>query len=165
MATGPRGEDEGLYRLLNVPPGASPAEIGRAYRHLAQASHPDTHPDDADAPRRFLAITEAYEILSDPQRRARYDRDQLRTASPQPGPAAQPKRPRPAGPIPAVVFLEPGVPVGPTVIAAPPTGPTGPTPLMVGPLHWRPDPDPSRGPIPSTDMQILLHALQRLGWW
>jgi DnaJ domain len=165
LAISKRNDDEGLYRLLNVPPDASRAEISRAYRRQAQASHPDTHPDDADAPRRFLAITEAYEILSDPQRRARYDRDQPRPFSPQPSPAASPKPPRPARPVPAVVFLEPGALVGPTVISTPSAGPSGPPPLMVGPLHWRPDPDPSRGPAPSAHMQTLLRALQRLGWW
>jgi DnaJ domain len=157
--------DGGLYHLLNVPPGASPAEISRAYRRLAQASHPDTHPDDADAPRRFLAITEAYETLSDPQRRARYDRHQPRPVSPQPAPAASPTPPRPARPVPPVVFLQAQALVGPTVIGGPSTGPSGPTPLMVGPLHWRPDPGPSPRPAPSADRQTLLRALQRLGWW
>jgi hypothetical protein len=160
LAISRRHDYEELYRLLNVPPGASRADISRAYRRLAQASHPDTHPDDDDAPRRFLAITEAYEILCDPQRRARYDRDQPRPFSPQPSPAASPKPPRPARPVPTVVFLEPRA-----VIGASSTGPSGPTPLMVGPLHWRPDPDPSRRAAPSADMQTLLRALQRLGWW
>jgi hypothetical protein len=165
LAISRRHDGEGLYRLLNVPPGASRAEISRAYRRLAQATHPDTHPDDADAPGRFLAITEAYEILSDPQRRGRYDRDPPRPVSPLPGQAAGPKPARPAGPVPAVAFLEPGAPVGPTVIGAPSTGPSGPTPLVVGPLRWRADPDPSRGPAPGADGQTLLRALQALGWW
>jgi DnaJ domain len=165
LVTSRRNDDEGLYRLLDVPPGASRAEISRAYRRLAQASHPDTHPDDADAPRRFLAITEAYEILSDPQRRARYDRDQPRLFNSQPGPAASPIPPRPAGPVPTVVFGEPGALVGPTVIGARSTGPSGSTPLIVGPLQWRPDPDASRRPAPTADMQALFRALQRLGWW
>jgi curved DNA-binding protein CbpA len=165
MVASRRGEDEGLYRRLNVPPGASPAQIRRAYRRLAQASHPDTHPDDADAPRRFLAITEAYEVLSDPQRRARYDRDRLRTASQQPSPVARPKPPRTAGPLCTVIFIEPTAPTGRTVIGAPTASPSGPTPLMIGPLHWRPDPAPP-GRLPSSaDMQSVLRAFPQLGWW
>src|ERR1700739_1494167 len=93
-------DDEGLYRRLNVPPDASRADIGRAYRRLAQGSHPDAQPGDADPQRRFLAITEAYEILSDPQRRARYDRIHLSTPDPQPArpEPARPRRPAAAPP-------------------------------------------------------------------
>ena len=65
-----RGE---LYSRLEVPPGASHDEIARAYRRLAHDVHPDTHPGDPDAARRFRVITEAYEVLGSPDRRARYD--------------------------------------------------------------------------------------------
>lgn len=63
-----------LYALLGVAPGASREAIGRAYRRLARASHPDVRPDDPGASARFRAITGAYEVLSDPARRASYDR-------------------------------------------------------------------------------------------
>ena len=55
-------------------PGASHDEIARAYRRLAHDAHPDAHPGDPDAPRRFREITEAYEVLANPDRRERYDR-------------------------------------------------------------------------------------------
>ena len=62
------------YALLGVARGASAADLGRAYRRAARATHPDVHPDDAAAAERFHAVTIAYETLSDPQRRASYDR-------------------------------------------------------------------------------------------
>jgi hypothetical protein len=62
-----------LYALLGVNPHASEDEIVRAYRRSALASHPDAHPDDPRASVRFRALTDAYDVLSDPVRRARYD--------------------------------------------------------------------------------------------
>jgi len=65
-----------FYRRLQIGPGASQEEIVRAYRRLAQGVHPDTHPDDPGAAQRFREITEAYQVLADPSRRARYDQVQ-----------------------------------------------------------------------------------------
>ncbi len=142
-----------------------PTEIRRAYRRLAQASHPDTHPGDADAPRRFLAITEAYEILSDPQRRARYDHDQLKPPGQQPSPAARPGPPRPAATPLTFVFVEPATLNRPIIIGSPSNPPDRP-PLVVGPLHWQPEPGPYPATArPAVDMQELLHALRPFGWW
>ena len=62
------------YGLLGVARGASAADLGRAYRRAARATHPDVHPDDVAAAERFHAVTIAYETLSDPRRRAAYDR-------------------------------------------------------------------------------------------
>jgi molecular chaperone DnaJ len=62
------------YAALGVKKSASPDEIKRAFRALAKEYHPDKNPDDLDAGRRFREIMEAYECLSDPQERARYDR-------------------------------------------------------------------------------------------
>jgi curved DNA-binding protein CbpA len=63
-----------LYQLLEVPREASGGEITRAWRRRAAAEHPDRRPRDAAAPARFRALTEAYQVLGDPARRAAYDR-------------------------------------------------------------------------------------------
>ena len=62
------------YELLGVSRDASEADIKRAYRKLARQHHPDANPDDPEAEARFKEIAVAYETLSDPQRRAHYDR-------------------------------------------------------------------------------------------
>lgn len=62
------------YSVLGVSREASADEIKKAFRRLARESHPDANPDDPTAEQRFREIAEAYEVLSDPQRRARYDR-------------------------------------------------------------------------------------------
>jgi molecular chaperone DnaJ len=62
------------YEVLGVERGASDAEIKKAYRKLAKQYHPDVNPGDAAAEAKFKEINEAYEILSDPQKRSQYDR-------------------------------------------------------------------------------------------
>lgn len=62
------------YEVLGVPRSASEEEIKRAYRKLARRYHPDANPDDPEAESRFKEIALAYEILSDPEKRAQYDR-------------------------------------------------------------------------------------------
>ena len=61
------------YEVLGIAPGASDDEIKAAYRKLAKANHPDLHPGDAEAEARFKEINEAYQVLSNPQKRAQYD--------------------------------------------------------------------------------------------
>ena len=61
------------YEILGVGREASDAEIKKAYRTLAKQHHPDLNKDDKSAEERFKEANEAYEILSDPEKRSRYD--------------------------------------------------------------------------------------------
>ncbi|MBO0846870.1 MAG: molecular chaperone DnaJ [Nocardioides sp.] len=65
--------DQDLYALLGVPRDADADTIKKAYRRLARQLHPDVNPDPATQ-ERFKEVSRAYEILSDPQKRAAYDR-------------------------------------------------------------------------------------------
>ncbi len=62
------------YEILGVPRNATIDEIKRAYRRLALKYHPDKNPGDKEAEERFKEICEAYAVLSDPEKRAQYDR-------------------------------------------------------------------------------------------
>lgn len=62
------------YAILGVPADATEDEIRAAYRRLVRDHHPDLHPDRPDAHARMQELNEAYEVLSDPQRRADYER-------------------------------------------------------------------------------------------
>ena len=62
-----------LYEVLGLQKGATEDEIKKAYRQLAKKYHPDLNPGDKDAEAHFKEVGEAYAILSDPQKRARYD--------------------------------------------------------------------------------------------
>ena len=62
------------YETLGVARDATDEELKRAYRKLARQHHPDANPDDAGAEARFKEVSAAYEVLSDPERRSRYDR-------------------------------------------------------------------------------------------
>ena len=66
-----------LYAALGVGREASPEEIKRRYRQLAKELHPDLNPDKPEAAERFGKVTAAYDILSDPEQRARYDRGEI----------------------------------------------------------------------------------------
>ena len=66
-----------LYATLGVSRDASQDDIKRAYRKLAKELHPDLNPDKPEVAERFQQVTAAYDILSDPERRGRYDRGEI----------------------------------------------------------------------------------------
>jgi len=61
------------YKILDVPKSATQEEIKKAYRKLARKMHPDLNPSDKDAHKKFQQINEANEVLSDPEKRKKYD--------------------------------------------------------------------------------------------
>jgi curved DNA-binding protein len=61
------------YEVLGVPKSATQADIKKAFRRLAKQHHPDSNPGDAEAERRFKDVNEAHAVLSDPEKRKRYD--------------------------------------------------------------------------------------------
>ena len=66
-------EYKDYYKTLGVERTATQDEIKKAYRKLAMKYHPDKNPGDKKAEDKFKDINEAQEVLSDPQKRARYD--------------------------------------------------------------------------------------------
>ena len=67
-------ERRDYYEVLGVERSVDAAELKRAYRKLAMEHHPDRNPDDKASEARFKEASEAYQVLSDPEKRARYDR-------------------------------------------------------------------------------------------
>src|SRR5215207_5528768 len=71
-ASGTRKRD--YYEVLGVSPSATEKDIKTAYRKLARKHHPDVNPGDTSAEGLFKEIGEAYSVLSDPEKRKKYDR-------------------------------------------------------------------------------------------
>jgi DnaJ-class molecular chaperone len=65
------------YEVLGVKPDATADEIRKVYRKLAKQFHPDLNPGKPEAEARFKTISAAYDLLSDPEKRARYDRGEI----------------------------------------------------------------------------------------
>ena len=66
-------EKRDYYEVLGLQKGATADEIKKAYRKLAKENHPDLHPGDKACEERFKEVNEAYEVLSDDDKRAKYD--------------------------------------------------------------------------------------------
>ena len=64
---------ENLYHILGVKENATEDELKQAYRKLAKKYHPDSHPEDKECEKKFQKISEAYRILSQPEKRKKYD--------------------------------------------------------------------------------------------
>ena len=66
-------EKRDFYEVLGIQKGASDDEIKKAFRKMAKKYHPDLHPGDAEAEKNFKEVNEAYGVLSDPEKKSRYD--------------------------------------------------------------------------------------------
>ena len=131
-----------FYKVLGVAKDASADEIKKAYRKLARANHPDSHPGDKAAEERFKAIAEAYDVVGDTEKRKQYDemrvrvRGRLRSVRhhrSRPGRRASVRRQRPVRPDPAVVAVPAAVASATSsarcsAAAAAGRGPPGPRP-------------------------------------
>lgn len=73
----PKEKSSDLYRILGVPVDASPEELKKSYRRKAREMHPDLDPGNPWAEEEFKELSAAYQILSDPVRRAQYDRGEI----------------------------------------------------------------------------------------
>ena len=67
-------EKQDYYSLLGISKTSSPDEMKKSYRKLAMQYHPDKNPGDKAAEQKFKEISEAYDVLTDPQKKAAYDR-------------------------------------------------------------------------------------------
>lgn len=70
------GATKDFYKILGVSKDASQSQIKKAYRKLARDNHPDSHPDNKQAEDRFKEVSEAYAVLSNPEKRKEYDEQQ-----------------------------------------------------------------------------------------
>jgi curved DNA-binding protein CbpA len=126
MAAADRGgPGPDLYQLLGVSREASREEIAQAWRRRARAEHPDSRPRDAAAADRFRALAQAWQVLSDPARRASYDRALARDQPAGPGAAAAAAR------VPVRHQAGPGGPGGAGPLARPAVPPLRAGPVLI----------------------------------
>ena len=139
------------YALLGVAADASHADIARAYRRIARAVHPDSRPGDPGAADQFQALTRAYELVSDPARRAVHDQQHPVSSA-----SSRPRPPAAAGP---ALVVPPVWPLD-LLAAAPPAAPSGAVrpaaALWAGPVIVQ----PARGGSPDL-AEVLLQLLSR----
>jgi len=121
------------YRVLGVDAGASRQDIARAYRRAVHSAHPDAQPADPRAAARFQQLTDAYDLLTDPARRAAYDR----THHPAAEPGGQPSAPTYPGAVPRW-------PGSPGLLSPP-----GQL-IVAGPVHIEPPAAPASGHDPAS---------------
>ena len=69
--------DKDPYEILSVQRSDSAEDIQKAYRRLAKKLHPDLNPGSAEAEEEFKKVASAYDLLSDPEKRARFDRGEI----------------------------------------------------------------------------------------
>mgnify|MGYP000152229279 CR=1 FL=1 len=81
-------EKRDYYEVLGIGKNATDAEIKSAYRKLAKKYHPDLNPGDKDAEEKFKEVNEANDVLSDPNKRKRYDQFGFAGSIPTMGPAS-----------------------------------------------------------------------------
>ncbi len=81
-------EKRDYYEVLGIGKNATDAEIKSAYRKLAKKYHPDLNPGDKDAEEKFKEVNEANDVLSDPDKRKRYDQFGFAGVDPTMGPAS-----------------------------------------------------------------------------
>jgi curved DNA-binding protein CbpA len=152
------GPAHDLYRLLAVAPDATGQDIARAYRRRARALHPDSRPRDASAAAEFRVLAGAYEVLSDPARRAAYDRESRRVPAADPWLAARADAGTLAGQQPPWRTFPFPVPAQGRVPGAA---------LWAGPVHieppaWAPGPARQQGPAGQQGPDVGITELARL---
>jgi curved DNA-binding protein CbpA len=129
------GHGSNPYEILGVPAGASRHDIVRAYHRAVRGTHPDARPADPGAAASFRELTAAYELLTDPGRRAAFDRSHFQAppARQQPPPVRQQAPPaREAAPMRRRAWPGPALWAGPVHIDPPGRGPA----LVIRPA-WR----------------------------
>lgn len=82
---------ENLYQILNISQRATDEEIKKAYRKLAKENHPDAHPGDEVRAKKFKQVSEAYSILSNPEKRKKYNQELYGSGRGKAGPQGEKK--------------------------------------------------------------------------